>query len=90
MRNAFHRRLGRVTEPQIPFPLTALCLLTAIWRTTLSVLKVRRADAEHAAQLAQGVETKEQAENLRLHACDELQGFYFKRPLPVDEFTQLA
>ncbi len=39
--------------------------------------------------VAQGVETKEQAENLRLHACDELQGFYFKRPLPVDEFTQL-
>jgi diguanylate cyclase (GGDEF)-like protein len=39
--------------------------------------------------VAQGVETKEQAEQLRLHACDELQGFYFKRPLPVDEFTQL-
>jgi diguanylate cyclase (GGDEF)-like protein len=39
--------------------------------------------------VAQGVETKEQAEFLRLHACDELQGFYFKRPLPVDEFTQL-
>jgi EAL domain-containing protein (putative c-di-GMP-specific phosphodiesterase class I) len=27
--------------------------------------------------VAQGVETKEQAEHLRLHACDELQGFYF-------------
>jgi diguanylate cyclase (GGDEF)-like protein len=39
--------------------------------------------------VAQGVETKEQAEHLRLHACDELQGFYFKRPLPVEEFTQL-
>jgi EAL domain-containing protein (putative c-di-GMP-specific phosphodiesterase class I) len=39
--------------------------------------------------VAQGVETKEQAEHLRLHACDELQGFYFKRPLPVAEFTQL-
>jgi diguanylate cyclase (GGDEF)-like protein len=39
--------------------------------------------------VAQGVETKEQAEHLRLHSCDELQGFYFKRPLPVDEFTQL-
>jgi diguanylate cyclase (GGDEF)-like protein len=39
--------------------------------------------------VAQGVETKEQAEHLRLHACDELQGFYFQRPLPVDEFTQL-
>ena len=39
--------------------------------------------------VAQGVETKEQADHLRLHACDELQGFYFKKPLPVDEFTQL-
>jgi EAL domain-containing protein (putative c-di-GMP-specific phosphodiesterase class I) len=39
--------------------------------------------------VAQGVETKEQAELLRLHACDELQGFYFKRPLVVHEFTQL-
>src|SRR6202041_1791630 len=49
MRNAIHRRLGRATEPQILFPLIAFCLLTAIWGTTLSVLKVRRADAEHAA-----------------------------------------
>jgi EAL domain-containing protein (putative c-di-GMP-specific phosphodiesterase class I) len=39
--------------------------------------------------VAQGVETREQAEFLRTHACDELQGFYFKRPLPTDEFTQL-
>jgi diguanylate cyclase (GGDEF)-like protein len=39
--------------------------------------------------VAQGVETKDQAEFLRTHACDELQGFYFKRPLPVEQFTQL-
>jgi len=39
--------------------------------------------------VAQGVETREQAEFLHTHACDELQGFYFKRPLPADEFTQL-
>jgi EAL domain-containing protein (putative c-di-GMP-specific phosphodiesterase class I) len=39
--------------------------------------------------VAQGVETREQAEYLRSHACDELQGFYFSRPLPVDQFTQL-
>jgi len=39
--------------------------------------------------VAQGVETKEQADHLRLHACDQLQGFYFKRPLPVEEFTRL-
>src|ERR1700723_3334295 len=52
MRKAIHRRLGRATEPQILFPLIALCLLTAIWGTTLSVLKVRHADAEHAAAVS--------------------------------------
>jgi diguanylate cyclase (GGDEF)-like protein len=39
--------------------------------------------------VAQGVETRDQAEFLHTHACDELQGFYFKRPLPADQFTQL-
>jgi diguanylate cyclase len=39
--------------------------------------------------VAQGVETQEQAELLRTQACDELQGFYFKRPLPAAEFVQL-
>jgi diguanylate cyclase (GGDEF)-like protein len=39
--------------------------------------------------VAQGVETREQAEHLRTHACDELQGFYFKRPLPADDFAEL-
>jgi EAL domain-containing protein (putative c-di-GMP-specific phosphodiesterase class I) len=32
------------------------------------------------AVVAQGVETRQQAELLRTHACDELQGFYFNRP----------
>ncbi len=39
--------------------------------------------------VAQGVETREQADFLRAHTCDELQGFYFKKPLPADQFTQL-
>jgi diguanylate cyclase (GGDEF)-like protein len=39
--------------------------------------------------VAQGVETKDQAEFLRAHACDELQGFYFNKPLPADQFAQL-
>lgn len=39
--------------------------------------------------VAQGVETREQAEFLREHACDELQGFYLNRPLPPDEFAKL-
>src|ERR1700733_14230232 len=52
MKDALHRRLGRVTEPQILFPLIAVFLLSVIWGTTLSVLKVRRADAEHAAAVS--------------------------------------
>jgi diguanylate cyclase (GGDEF)-like protein/PAS domain S-box-containing protein len=39
--------------------------------------------------VAQGVETREQAEFLRARTCDELQGFYFKRPLPADQFREL-
>jgi EAL domain-containing protein (putative c-di-GMP-specific phosphodiesterase class I) len=39
--------------------------------------------------VAQGVETKEQADFLRAHAYDEFQGFYFHKPIPVDQFTQL-
>ncbi len=39
--------------------------------------------------VAQGVETRAQADFLRAHACDELQGFYLNRPLPPDEFSVL-
>ncbi|HEY2685101.1 MAG TPA: EAL domain-containing protein [Steroidobacteraceae bacterium] len=39
--------------------------------------------------VAQGVETSEQAEFLRQHACDELQGFYFNRPMAPEVFGKL-
>ncbi|MEP6883923.1 MAG: EAL domain-containing protein [Gammaproteobacteria bacterium] len=39
--------------------------------------------------VAQGVETKDQADYLRLHACDEVQGFYFNKPLPTEQVTEL-
>jgi diguanylate cyclase (GGDEF)-like protein len=39
--------------------------------------------------VAQGVETKEQADFLRKHACDECQGFYFNKPLSIQQFTEL-
>ena len=39
--------------------------------------------------VAQGVETKEQADFLREHACDEFQGFYFNKPVPAQQFTEL-
>jgi len=37
--------------------------------------------------VAEGVETNVQAEFLRNQGCDDLQGYYFSRPLPADEFA---
>jgi EAL domain-containing protein (putative c-di-GMP-specific phosphodiesterase class I) len=39
--------------------------------------------------IAEGVETAEQLDYLRLQGCDEMQGYYFSRPLPADEFARL-
>ena len=39
--------------------------------------------------VAQGVETKAQADYLRENACDEFQGFYFNKPVPAGQFAQL-
>lgn len=35
--------------------------------------------------VCEGIETKEQYEALRTLGCDEMQGYYFSRPLPLDE-----
>lgn len=41
------------------------------------------------AVLAEGVETKEQAEYLKNIGCDLMQGYYFAKPMPADEFEKL-
>ncbi len=39
--------------------------------------------------IAEGVETEEQLRFLRDHGCDEMQGYYFSKPLPESEFLRL-
>jgi len=38
--------------------------------------------------VAEGVETLDQVLWLQKHRCDELQGFYFSKPLPFEEITE--
>jgi diguanylate cyclase (GGDEF)-like protein/PAS domain S-box-containing protein len=38
--------------------------------------------------IAEGVETKQELDFLRKLECDEIQGYYFSKPLPNEEFVQ--
>lgn len=39
--------------------------------------------------IAEGVETKEQAEMLMNFGCNEMQGYYFSKPVPAEEYEKL-
>ena len=39
--------------------------------------------------IAEGVETAPQLEYLRAHHCDQIQGYYFSRPLPATSIELL-
>ena len=46
-------------------------------------------DLAHRLQLkvvAEGVETEAHLSYLRDNRCDEIQGYYFSKPVPADEF----
>ncbi|MDQ2696418.1 MAG: EAL domain-containing protein [Pseudomonadota bacterium] len=43
----------------------------------------------HLKVIAEGVESEEHLRFLCAHGCDEMQGYYFSRPLPAEEITRL-
>jgi diguanylate cyclase (GGDEF)-like protein/PAS domain S-box-containing protein len=47
---------------------------------------INMAHSMKLAVIAEGVEKEAQLAYLRRHGCDEMQGYYFSRPVPEDEF----
>ena len=39
--------------------------------------------------IAEGVESSDQVDFLRKHKCDEIQGFYYSKPVPADQFREV-
>jgi diguanylate cyclase (GGDEF)-like protein len=46
------------------------------------------ADYLNVPTIAEGVETREQLQALRKMGCDYVQGYYFSKPVPAEEFEQ--
>ncbi len=50
---------------------------------------IRMSHSLNLPVIAEGVETMEQADFLKNLGCNMMQGYYFSRPLPIDEFEAL-
>jgi diguanylate cyclase (GGDEF)-like protein/PAS domain S-box-containing protein len=53
----------------------------------ITIAIISMAKSLHLRVLAEGVETEAQMSFLREHRCDEIQGYYFSRPLLVDQMA---
>ncbi len=49
---------------------------------------IKMADNLSMVTLAEGVETQAQLDYLREQGCDQVQGYFFSRPLPPDQFIE--
>jgi diguanylate cyclase (GGDEF)-like protein/PAS domain S-box-containing protein len=58
-------------------------------QSTIAQTIIQMAHSLNLKSIAEGVETPAQQEYLRHHGCDEMQGYVFSRPLPLDEIEFL-
>ncbi len=78
------------------FPLDALKIDRAFIRdvttdagdATIALTIINLARSLRLKVVAEGVETEAQFNFLRAHGCDDMQGYYFSRPLPVAQITR--
>ncbi|MBF0587981.1 MAG: EAL domain-containing protein [Magnetococcales bacterium] len=58
-------------------------------RATIVRAVVRMGQALGMTINVEGVETRQQLEVLQAHGVDEIQGFYFSKPVPADQFEKM-
>lgn len=58
--------------------------------TRLLEVVIQLADSLEVPTIAEGVETAEQLLTLKAMGCEIVQGYYFSRPLPADEFERFV
>jgi diguanylate cyclase (GGDEF)-like protein len=63
-------------------------MVSATGGHTLVSVIINLAHALKLTTVAEGVETEEQLHQLRLLGCDEMQGYLFGKPVPVESFEQ--
>jgi EAL domain-containing protein (putative c-di-GMP-specific phosphodiesterase class I) len=57
--------------------------------TTIVTAVIAMARSLKLRVIAEGVETLKELNFLRAHRCDEVQGYYFSRPVPAEQFANL-
>ena len=55
---------------------------------TIALAIINLAHSLKLTVVAEGVETEEQLNFLREHVCDEMQGYYFAKPMSATECTK--
>jgi diguanylate cyclase (GGDEF)-like protein len=63
-------------------------MVSATGGLTLVSVIINLAHALKLNTVAEGVETEEQLRQLRYLGCDEMQGYFFGKPVPVESFEQ--
>jgi len=56
----------------------------------IAVAIIHMAHGLNLEVVAEGVETAAQLAFLREHRCDQIQGYYFSRPIPAHEFARMV
>ena len=53
-----------------------------------TILKPEATSADVARIVAEGAETQQQVERLKAAGCDYVQGYFFAKPMPLDQFEE--